>query len=198
LSLMEKRQEYRRKVREARARERPPMPSAVTPPYVVATEIERAYCKPEEVEVRKSTVTPEGAKYVQLTCPKRGGATRERTFTADELKCYFDTVEKMDGTGCQKVDAALVCADHVTSTLTEQLTGGDVSRGEASKCLLEDLDKGEASAEYTWTKYKRFPLRTPRISSKQLHDKRLGEYFAGEPIYTATPEKKEKMKDLLT
>jgi len=192
--LLEKRQEYQRKVAEARARERPSMPSAMARPHVVATEIERAYCKPSEVEVDENVVTPEGAKYVRLSCPKHGGATRKRTFTADEMKCYFDTVEKLDGEGCEKVDAAVYCANHITPTLVEQFTGGDVKRDEASKCLLERLDKGEVSAEYTWKKYRHFPLRAPRISDKQLHDKRLGEYFAGEPIYTVTPEKKEKME----
>jgi hypothetical protein len=187
--------EYKRKAEEARARVRPRMPPAVAPVFVPMREIERAYCKPEEVKVDENLVTPEGATFVQLTCPKRGGATRERVFTRDETMCYFDALAKKEKPSeCEKVDVALRCADYLTPTLTEQFTQEDVDREGANRCLIEKLDKNEVGAEHHWKEYRKFPSQPPRVTAKQLHDTRLGQYFAGEPIYSATPKTKEKVE----
>lgn len=190
-------QEYQKKITEARARAAPPMPPAVAPPVFTAFgEIERKACKLEEVKAIKRTVTPDGAIYVQLECP--GGATRERVFTEPQARCYYDVlaakkvVEKKEAEPCEKVKTALYCTNSLTPTLTEQFTGKDVKREEAHACLDEMLKRDEVSAEHTWKKYRTFPPRPPRVTPKQLHDQRLGQYFAGEPIHSVTPETGEK------
>ncbi len=178
------------------------MPAKIThPKFVPKHEIERVHCNPDEVKVHERVYSPDGGLYVKLQCTKRNGATRERSFSKEQMQCYFNTValekasrEGKDPHECDKVKAALVCADDITPTLTEQLSGTDVTRKEANECLLNMLRKGELSAEYHWQKFGVFPPVPPRVTEKQLHDMRLGQYFAGEPIYATTTGSRESME----
>jgi len=187
---------YHELSRQAAARAAPSAPRILYPKYVPKEEIERRHCTPKEVKVDDRKVRPDGSIYVKLSCPKRGGATRERLFTAPEVQCYMSNValEREPGKEtepCNKVTAALACADHLTPTLAEQVSSVDVTRHEADVCLKKMLAKGEVSAEYHWTKYRKFPQPPPNISDEELHDLRLGQFFAGEPIYQITSEARD-------
>ncbi|OYD16921.1 hypothetical protein CH330_01245 [candidate division WOR-3 bacterium JGI_Cruoil_03_51_56] len=189
---------YQKRLSEARGRPYPGlMPSRVTPKvFTRFTEIEKKFCKPAEVVVEEATVHPEGDVCVQLKCP--GGATRKRCFSADQAKCYFDcaATEKIvagkEPSAKDKTKCALVCANSMTPTLTEQFTGEDVKREPAAKVLDEMMKEGDVSAEQYWEKYHIFPPKPPRITDEQLYESRVGKYFAGEPIHEVTPKGQEK------
>lgn len=203
--------EYERSVREWQARQRPPVPPAVTAGIFPPTEMERRGCKPEKVVVVDRKAFPEGDVRVVLSCPR--GATRTRVFEASETKCYVETlsakkkIEKKEPSAEQKVKVALTCTGALTPTLTEQFTGGDVSRQEAAKILDEHLKARDVSTEHTWQTYRKFPLRPkpkavpreaglPPIAVRKLerdyYNRMRGLYFAGEAIHTVTPEKKRE------
>lgn len=114
---------------------------------------------------------------------------------------------------CEKTQIILNCMQGggLTPTLTEVISGQDIPRGQwregseedkekkwkalpwtpkgAAKCLVELGDRGDAGTGSSfWMKYHVMPSMPRRMSDEAKWRYRLGKWFAGEPLYTATPE----------